>query len=294
MNILKGLEVFVTVAEHQGIAPAARVLNMSTSAVSRHLQELENWTGQQFFRRTTRSMSLTEVGIKHLEKANLILEGLRDFQNVEHGDDQAMTGTIKLTAPLFVLRRILVDPLADFQRTFPGIKLQILSSERFVDLVAEGYDVAFRIGALQDSSLKIRKLMDIQLLLVASPEYVKLHGKPKVVADLKHHQCLLDTAPAYRTKWPIFDQTAKRGVTVDGTICVNNGEVIEQYALNGIGIALLPEALVADHIREKRLVQILPKAERHSYGLYIAHPEMRIVPPKVRAFVDFIADQKLK
>lgn len=294
MNVLKGLEVFIAVAEHEGVAPAARALNMSTSAVSRHLQELEDWTGHQFFRRTTRSMSLTEVGAEHLEQAGVILESLRAFQETTPTDDrERVSGTIKLTAPHFVLTRMLAGPLTDFQRAFPDVRLQILSSERFVDLVSEGFDVAFRIGNLPDSTLKARKLADITLELVAAPDYVKRYGKPKSVADLKTHHCLLDTAPAYKTRWPITDAHTKRGVTVDGAVSVNSGEVIEQFVLGGFGVGLLPAPLVADHIREKRLLRLLPAAAKQSFGLYIVHPEMRITPPKIRAFVDFIANEKL-
>lgn len=289
MNILKGLEVFTAVAEHEGIAAAARALNMSTSAVSRHLQELEDWTGHQFFLRTTRSMSLTEDGVRYLEQAEGVLDRLRAFR--EHGseDPKGLIGTIKLTAPHFMLTRVLVEPLMAFQKDFPGIKLQILSSDRNVDLVSEGFDVAFRIGALSDSTLKARKLTDVRLQLVASPHYVKKHGKPKSVSDLKTHHCLLDTAPAYKSKWPISDETAKRGITVHGSMCVNSGEIVEQYALKGFGVALLPELLVSGHIKDKRLVALLPKAEKKSLGFYVVRPDMRIVPPKIRAFVDTIA-----
>ena len=290
MDIVRGLEVFVAVAEHDGMAPAARALDMSTSAVSRHLKDLEDWTGRQFFRRTTRSISLTEAGVEHLEQARRVLEGVRGFRDIapEVRQDR-LVGTIRLTAPEFVLKRMMVDALAAFQQTHPAIILEILATERIVDLVAEGFDVAIRVGTLADSTLKARKLTDVRLQLVASEEYIRKHGAPGTVADLKDHQCLLDSAPHYKARWPLTDASAKRGVTVSGSFGANSGELVEEYALRGLGIGLLPEILVADHLREKRLVSLLNDAGRPTFGVYVVHPDMRIVQPKVRAFVDFIA-----
>lgn len=290
MNILKGFEVYIAIADHDGIAPAAEALNMSTSAVSRYLKDLESWAGQQFFTRTTRSISLTEAGKQQLIQARVILEDVKKFQNIEpNRTHDKLVGTIRITAPEFVVKHVLLTPLTQFQAEHPEVNFEIFATDRFVDLIAEGFDVAFRIGALADSNLILRKVRDVQLELIASPEYINAHGEPKYVQELKDHQCIIDTAPSYKSRWPITDKTIKRGISVTGMYQVNGAEMVNNLVLKGVGIGFIPDVLVSEHIKNGQIISLLQNASKHKTSLNLLRPNMAFVPPKVRKFCDHIA-----
>jgi DNA-binding transcriptional LysR family regulator len=160
--------------------------------------------------------------------------------------------------------------------------------DRGVDLVKEGFDLSIRIGTLADSTLVSRKLRDIELVIVASPAYVDRHGSPQCVKDLKDHNCIIDTVPGYRDRWPIKDESSKRDIRITGNVTANNGEIAELLALSGAGIALLPDFFVAENVRDGRLIRLLQHAESPEFGMYLLYPQTRHLPTQVRAFIDFL------
>lgn len=282
------MKSFVKVAEHQGFAPAARELGLSTTAVSRYVQEFEGWLGTELLRRTTRKVTLTEHGQLQLEKCLNILSDVHNLR-AEFRDMHAdPSGTLKITAPAFIGKRFLASILPTFLNTYSKLNVEILATDREVNLVSEGFDAAVRIGKLSDSTLIARKLHDVKLELVCSPDYVSRNGKPQNLKELARHRCLIDTVPSFGDRWPIKDATVKRNFRANGHVRANSGELIESFALNGVGIACLPDFFVLEHLMEGRLVRLLPHLESPDLGMYAVYPQSKFLAPKIRAFVDFL------
>ena len=286
MNLLSALRVFVAVAEESGMAPAARRLSMSTSTLSRHLRDLEDWSGSQLFTRTTRSLSLTATGETQLERARSILAMTSEFQD-GGGLDQTgpLKGKLRITAPEFVFQRIVKNALVSFATQHKGLQLELMSTDRQVDLVREGFDIGLRIGKLDDSSMRSRKLLSIPTVLVTSPDYLESHSTPVVVSDLKQHICILDSAPGYFDFWPIKDESAPRGVKVSGQIQVTSGEAAAEFARMGQGIAFLPETFIQQDLQSGRLIQLLADANKPHSDLHFLYPAMQFASKKVSAFL---------
>ena len=176
MDVLKGMTIFVEVANQQGFAPAARALELSTSAVSRYVIELEDWLGIQLFHRTTRKLSLTEEGAFYLSRCQQVIADVDDIKQVAIGNLTEPQGNLRITAPVFIAKAWLQDLLPGFLNRYPQVSLELTAVDRVVDLVAEGYDLALRACELADSTLVARRLMDVNLALVASPTYLAEYG----------------------------------------------------------------------------------------------------------------------
>lgn len=286
MNLLSALKVFVAVAEERGMAPAARRLSMSTSTLSRHLKDLEDWSGSQLFTRTTRSLSLSATGETQLERARSILALTGEFQD-GGGLDQfgSLKGKLRITAPEFVFQRIVKNALVSFAAQHKGLHLELMSTDRQVDIVREGFDIALRIGKLDDSTMRSRKLLSIPTVLVAAPSYFESHSTPVIVSDLKQHICILDSAPGYFDFWPVKDESAPRGVKVSGQFQVNSGEAAAELARMGHGIAFLPETFVKQDLQRGRLIQVLAEANTPHSDLHFLYPAMQFASEKVSAFL---------
>jgi DNA-binding transcriptional LysR family regulator len=287
MNTLKAMEVFDAVATNEGFAPAARTLNISTTAVSRYVQEFEDWVGAEVFRRTTRKISLTEAGSSILPDCRQILADVAAIPIDQQGET-APRGSVRITAPVFIAKRVLGPLATPFLNNYPDVELDVVALDRGVDLVKEGFDLSIRIGALADSTLISRKLRDIELVLVASPDYLDRRGSPQCVKDLQDHNCIIDTVPGYRDRWPVRDESSKRDIRITGNVTANSGELAELLALSGAGIALLPDFFVVENVRNGRLVRILQHAESPELGMYLLYPPTRHLPTQVRAFIDFL------
>jgi DNA-binding transcriptional LysR family regulator len=207
---------------------------------------------------------------------------------IDRQSEMSPRGSIRITAPVFIARRVSGPLATPFLNNYPDVELDVVALDRGVDLVKEGFDLSIRIGALPDSTLISRKLRDIELVLVASPDYLYRRGSPQSVKDLQDHNCIIDTVPGYRDRWPIKDESSKRGIRITGNVTANNGEIAELLALSGAGIALLPDFFVVEDIRDGRLVRLLEHAESPEFGMYLLYPQTRHLPTQVRAFIDFL------
>ena len=290
MNLLKAMEVFIKVAELRGFAPAARALSLSTSSVSRQVQDFENWIGTQLLRRTTRHLSLTEMGETQLENCRRVVNELHAMRLDKETQSSEPSGELRVTAPQFIAKRLLADLLPAFLASYPKISLDLVAIDREVDLVDEGYDLALRIGILADSTLRARKLCNVSLFLVASPGYLDKHGIPTTVRELNGHNCIVDTIPEHAERWPLSDVTLKKNFRATGNIRVNSGEIVETMVLQDAGIAYLPNFFVAEHIAEGRMVRLLDDAESPTLGMYLVYPQTRQLAPKTRVFIDYVTD----
>ncbi|MCU7855340.1 MAG: LysR family transcriptional regulator [Candidatus Thiodiazotropha sp. (ex Lucinoma borealis)] len=282
------MTIFVEVAKQQGFAPAARALNLSTSAVSRYVIDLEDWMGVQLFQRTTRKLSLTEAGKAYLDRCKRVVTEVKDIQLAASFEQAEPHGPLRISAPVFIAKDFLQDLLPGYLNRCPKVELELVIVDRFVDLVAEGFDLAIRAGELKDSTLIARKLIDSRLVLVASPIYIKEHGEPKSIADLKKHNCLIDTAPNYTNHWPVAAKSGAKPLAVNGNVRVNSGEIIRSLALAGVGIALLPEFFVVNDIRDGRLTSFLESNVHFSGGIFAVYPQHRHLSPSVRTFIDYL------
>lgn len=289
MDVLKGMTIFAEVAKQQGFAPAARALNLSTSAVSRYVIDLEAWLGVQLLQRTTRKLSLTADGAMYLERCQQVLADVDDIKNMAGNARTEPRGVLKITAPVFLAKDALQELLPGYLNTYPEVSIELVAADRFVDLVAEGFDLAIRAGQLADSTLVARRLMDVKLALVASPAYLAANGSPASVAEFKTHNCLVDTVAKYGDRWPIGDGSNVRPL-VQGNVRTNSGEIVRALAVAGHGIALLPKFMVMKELNDGRLVSLLGGDIDTGAGLYAVYPQRRHVSATVRSFIDYLVD----
>lgn len=289
MENLADIAVFVKVVERGGFSRAAQDLDLSRSVVSKYVSRLEERLGARLLQRTTRRIALTEAGSALFEQSRLALERLQEAQASASRYQAAPRGRLAVSAPVAFGVLHLGPWLPEFLEAHPGITLDLRLEDRFVNLVAEGFDMAVRVGALGDSSLVARRIAPTRQVLVASPAYVARHGSPAQPGDLAAHNCFVYTYAPSGNVWRFSRGGREVAVAVNGNLRLNNGLLDREAALRGAGIALLPSFYVGADIRAGALVRLLPEWRPPELGVYAVHPHRRHVPPKVRAFVDFLA-----
>ncbi len=295
MSLAGDMEVFVRVVEAGGFTPAARALGMTPSAVSKLISRLEDRLGARLFQRTTRRLNLTGEGATFHRHASRIVADIADAERAVTRLSDAPRGLLRVSAAVtFGLHQI--HPLVpEFLARCPEMRLELSLSDVFVDLVQEGYDLAIRGGSLSDASLVARKLGDFGRPIVASPGYIEKHGRPKTPADLAQHNCIMFVQPQLN-QWPFRDPRTgiEKPVQVQGNVVANNGETVLQMALLGVGIARLGEFSAGPAIKAGLLMPLLREYEsRDRLAMSAVYPTRRHLPPKVTAFVDFLAEQFL-
>ena len=292
MNRLSAIESFVKVAELKSFSEAAARLNTSKSVVSRHVAALEAQLGLRLFHRTTRAITLTEAGRGYFERVSQILLDLEDAdQSVSHL--QALPrGRLKVSAPMSFGFLHLAPALADFLAQYPELEVDVTMSDRFVDLVEEGFDLGVRIGALADSSLIAKKIAPIRRVVCASPQYLAAHGTPVIPQDLRHHQCLCNSNQPAGHEWRFVTPEGKPlSVPVSGRLVLNNGDSLRVAALNHLGFIELPTFIVGGDLKAGTLVSVLDDYVPQTLALHAVYSHARHLSPKVRAFIDFLASR---
>ncbi|MEM7563142.1 MAG: LysR family transcriptional regulator [Pseudomonadota bacterium] len=283
------MNAFVEVAKHGGFAAAARSTGISTSSINRQVIELETWLGITLFQRTTRKLSLTQEGSNYLIECQNVLDGVARIENMADKDLAQPAGTLRVTAPVFFAKECLHHLVPDFLNHYPEIKIEISAADRFVDLIDEGFDLALRIGDLDDSTLVARRLGVTRLVIVASPGYLKTKGTPKQIGEIKNHNCIVDSVAHFKNKWPLNGAATSRQVSVAGNVTVNNGEVARNLAMAGTGLTLLPHFFVRNQLEHGELVEILADQVHSHTGIFAVYPQNRYLRPKVRVFIDHVA-----
>ncbi|MFV3077845.1 LysR family transcriptional regulator [Niveispirillum fermenti] len=292
MDRLDDLRLFTLVAEGRSFTKAAEKLGLSKSAASRRIGELEARLGARLFNRTTRHISLTQVGEGFHARVSQALEALEEAERSVASQHAAPRGTLKLAAPVSFGVDHLSGAIADFMRLYPEVAVDMDLSDRFVDLVDEGYDLAVRIGRLRDSSLVARRLCPARAVICASPEYLARRGTPQEPADIQSHDCLIYTNVQNPEQWsfraaPGAEET--RGQRITGRLRANNGDALREAASQGQGLVLLPTFIVGDALASGRLVPVLDAWLPPPLAVHAVYPANRHLSPKVRAFVDFLA-----
>lgn len=292
MNTLGRIEIFLEVARQQSFSKAARTLGITGPAASKQVMALEEDLGVKLLRRTTRLVSLTEEGRLYYERAGLALEELQEAAAALQDMKAAPRGLIKIGAPLSFAHMHLMPVLNDFARKYPDIVLDISLDDRKVDIVADGFDIVIRIGALEDSTLIARPLGHCPIYMVASPAYLKIHGRPQTPADLKNHRLIAYSQLGGAMEWRYRDPHGKTGaIRQNGVMMANTAEMMLSAALDGIGIAILPIFSVANDIAAKQLVHLFPTYETIPLRQISAlMPPNRYRSAKVKLLVDWISD----
>lgn len=289
MNQLLAMRAFCCIVESQGFSAAAERMQTTHSTLSRQLQQLEAELGVRLINRNTRRLSLTTAGEQYYASCVDILQRLELAAQAIAEDGQQPAGLLRVSAPLVIGTLELANWLPAFQQRYPQIQIDLSCDDRFVDLVAERFDVALRIsGPLADSSLVARVLTVSELILVASPGYVSRHGLPRHVDELSAHQLLAFAGSSEWTLTPPRGAASK--VSLNGRFKTDAITALHSAALAGAGIGAFTQATVQQNLASGQLVHILPNyrlGQRHYYALY---PHAKHLPPKVRAFVTFMAD----
>lgn len=292
MDRLAAIEAFVRVAETHSFSAAALRLRLSKSVVSRQVGALEAELGVRLFHRTTRSLTLTEAGRGYFERTSRILDDLQDANLAVSQLQAAPRGRLRVNAPMSFGYLHLAPALPDFLARHADVNVDLVMNDRFVDLVDEGFDVAVRIGTLVDSSLIARRLAPVKRVVCASPAYVAAHGAPRTPDDLKQHDCLCNSNIALLHEWRFLAADGKPWhVDVQGRVSANNGDALRVAALAGLGVANLPTFIVGEDLRAGTLVTALDDFMLQDMTLNAVYPHARYLSPKVRAFVDFLADR---
>lgn len=286
MDRLECMRAFVAVVEANGFSSAARKSTLSKALLSKYVAQLEDELETRLLQRTTRHVSPTEVGRAYYERCLPILDELDELESVVKDNHAAPSGELRISAPKSFAELHLMKVVSEFSRQYPGIRINMMLTDKVVDIVEEGIDLALRIGNLPDSSLVARRLGTIHTVACASPEYLQQHGKPNHPDDLRQHQCIIDTNLKEGARWYFNCGDNKLSVTVQGSHYVNSAVAVRELVVNNNGIAISPLFVVGDDIKAGRLDIILEEFEMQSFGLYAIYSHRRHLSAKVRLFID--------
>jgi DNA-binding transcriptional LysR family regulator len=289
MDKLTRMQAFAQVVAHGGFAAAARELSLSRSAVSKYVQDLERELGVQLLRRTTRVVSPTEVGRAYYERAKIILADVAEAEEAVSQLHSQPRGLLRVNAPMSFGTLHLGHAIADFMRANTEVTVHLALNDRFVDPIEEGHDVTIRIAQLPDSSLIARKIAPARLVLCASPSYLKAHKEPRKPQDLTVHECLHYGLASSGAQWKLTGANGVESVSISYRLCSNNGEILRDAALKGIGIALLPTFIVGRDLQSGQLRTVLSRFAPPPLAISALYAPSRHLTAKVRLFVDFLA-----
>jgi DNA-binding transcriptional LysR family regulator len=291
MDRLQAIQVFVQVVESSNFIRAAERLGLSATAVSRQVAELEKHLQSRLLQRTTRRISLTESGRTFYERCVQILAELDEAEREVGQEAAEPRGTIRLTTSVNFGTRQVTPAIASFLARHAQVKFDVSLSDRIVDIIEEGFDLAIRIGRTGAQNLVARKLGEARLVLCASSAYIARHGAPATPEDLARHNCLTYEY-ALRDAWTFRDAAGReRTVRVAGSLNSNNGDLNAAAAVQGVGIALEPDFIVDSELKSGKLVPVLESFEAPASPIYAVYPSRRFLPAKVRAFVDFLVER---
>lgn len=291
MDKLEGLRAFIKVVELGSFSEAGRTLRLSRSAVSKYIGDLENDLGVQLLNRTTRHVSPTENGQAYFER---VLGVLSDLDSA----DQAVTdlqatprGLLRVNAPMSFGTLQLGPAIADFMAQYPELRIQLTLSDQHVDPVQDGLDITLRIADLEASSLIARKIMPIDRVICASPDYLQAHGEPVHPTDLRNHACLTYGYLSTGNQWKLSGKDGDHWIQPPWTLCVNNAEVLRDAAIKGRGIALLPTFIAGQALDRGALQICLSDYSAPPLILSAIYPPTRHLALKVRLFIDFLVER---
>lgn len=287
MNQLEDMQIFVSTVGAQSFTAAADRLGLSKQFISRRIMALEERLGARLLIRTTRKLSVTDIGRSYYERVLKIIDEVNEAEQLVSSANASPRGTLRISAPVSFGTLHLGPAIARFMMQCPDIVIELDLSDRFVDVVGEGYDMAIRIGHLADSSLVARHIAPAQLVACASPAYLKAHGKPATPLELRSHECLI-YGHGRHVEWAFVEKGKALRIPVTGRMRANNGELACAAAIEGLGIALLPTLIVGEALRAGKLVTILDAYAPPPLNIYAVYPQHRQSSLAIKAFADFL------
>lgn len=293
MDRLQSMRVFAKVVEQASFARAASMLELSNAVVTRHVADLEAHLGTRLLNRTTRRLSLTETGMAYLERVKQILQDIDDADAIASSLAKNPTGTLRVYSHLGFGQQQLAQLIPSYAQKFPDVTLDVTLSDRTVDLVEEGFDIGIFIGLQKfDVSMISRQIGTTEVLLCASPEYIKRRGALHAPEDVSQHDCLNFTFEQLRHRWPIQGPDGMTThIPVTSRMLSNSGELLRQCAMAGMGIVIRPSFSLTDDLISGRLVRLLPNYHLGQMSVTMVYPSRRLLSATVRSFVDFISAQ---
>jgi DNA-binding transcriptional LysR family regulator len=285
------LEFFVLVARHGSLSAAARALDLTPPAATKRLAQLEQRLGVQLVHRTTRSISLTSEGETYLRHATRILAEIREMEDDVSSTRNTPRGLLRVNATLGFGRTTIAPLISQFVRRYPDVEVQVDVTDRPIDLVESGFDLAIRFGTLPDRRLNARRIMTNRRFLCASPRYLARHGTPTSLADLASHRCIIhrQNDDAYGI-WRFTHRDHTEVVKVHGGLSSNDGDIVLGWALDGHGILIRSEWDAAKYLESGRLKIVLPEFALPSADLFVYYPSRANLPVRMRAFIDFLVE----
>lgn len=290
MDKIHAMQLFVRVAELESFSRAAESLTLPKGSVSRQIQALENRLGTQLLHRTTRRVSLTQDGMVYYERAKDLLTNLDELDGMFQHDPSTISGRLRVDMPVSVARNLVIPKLPAFLQQYPGIELELSSSDRLVDVIREGFDCVVRVGALKDSGLIARPLGKLSVINCASPDYVTRFGYPETLEDLGshaviHYAATLGTLPQ---GFEFYNGTSTQWVKTGGVLTVNSTETYQAACIAGLGIIQVPRVGVRDALRTRKLIEVLPQYRAEPMPVSLIYPPRRNLSRRVHLFMEWL------
>ena len=291
MDKFESIRAFSQVVEEGGFAAAARKMQVSRSTVNKLVINLENQLGVQLLYRTTRQVIPTHTGRAFYERCIDILSSLEEAELAVSQEHSEPKGILKINAPMSFGISFLGSKIAEFMTRYTDVKIQLTLEDRFIDPIAEGYDLTIRIGLpLESPSLVAHHITALPLVVCAAPSYLKTKGIPNNPGELKNHSCLYYGYSTTGGQWQLRDQNQQERVFVDGVLCSNNGEVLRDAAVKGLGVVILPAFIVDKELERGELQVILPDYQPPELTLCVIYPVNRHLSTKVQLFTQFLQE----
>lgn len=291
MDTLTRMRSFVDVVREGGYSAAARATGRSKAILSKDVRELEDFLGVRLLTRTTRSVAVTEVGQTYFEEALDLLAGIDGLQERMREQGDTPRGPLRISAPRTHSEGLLGQAIMGFAAAYPQVQLDVAFEDRFIDMVAERFDVAIRISELADSSLIARKLASYRVVVCATPDLLAKHGRPQSPEDVARLPTIADSNHRVKRAYTFDTPEGRRSVRIDPVMSINAPHAIRMAALAGLGFCQVPYLTVQNDIESGLLVPVLEEYELKGVGIYAVYAERRHMTQKLRAFIDFLADQ---
>jgi len=290
MDRLNNMALFVEVVKGGSFTAAANKIGLSRAQVSKSIMQLEKYLDARLLNRTTRQVSPTEIGRIYFERCQAVLNDVEEMEGFARERTSQPRGTLMVSAPTSFGILHLSDAIPQYIKQYPQLQVSLNLADRFIDVIAEGFDVVIRIAELEDSSLIARKIAPCKRIFCASPEYLKQHGTPQVPQDLAIHHCLVYSNELKPDTWVLHGPEGAESVRVNGPMCADNGDVLKDAAVAGLGITLLPTFIVGAELSAGRLQQVLPSYCPPEISIYAVFASRRYLSANVRTFVDFVSN----
>lgn len=287
MNLVLSMSIFRRVAETESFSETARELGLSQPTVSKHISALEEHLKVKLLNRSTRQLSLTEIGRQYYVQCTHILDELSATEATIRDHQSVPSGTLRINMPVTFGEIEIMPHIWKFLSQYTELKLDLIMVDHYIDLVKEGVDCAIRVGPLTDSSLIARKIGSFKRITVATPEYLARHGEPGSISDLKDHDCIVFTLLTTRNDWQFTGPNGTESIQVHGRLSANNPRMMRDAVLKHVGIAVIPTWLIDDHLKQGKVKAILSEYTPKPMEIHVLYPQRQFVPAKVRCFIDY-------